>query len=77
MKMFLAPREAAALLGLSVRALARYRARGRGPVYYKFGASVRYTLEDLRQWAATGHPGRRSGRGGRPQDEEARAPRPR
>ena len=74
--MFHAPREAATFLGLSVRALARYRSRGRGPVYYKFGASVRYTLEDLRQWAATRPPGRRTDRARRPLDEESLELRP-
>ena len=49
--MFLPPREAASLLRLSVRTLSGYRIKGEGPAYYKFGRSIRYTLEDLRQWA--------------------------
>ena len=34
----------------------RYRCRGKGPVFYKFGERVRYTPDDLGQWAATRPP---------------------
>ena len=58
--MFLTPREAATLLGLSVRTLDRYRCNGKGPAFYKFGGRVRYTPDDLGQWAATRPPGRKA-----------------
>ena len=70
--MFLTPREAATFLGLSIRTLARYRSKGHGPAYYKLGGSVRYTLEDLRQWAVMGSPSQESGRDGEPPDEVPR-----
>ena len=57
-KMFLTPSEAATFVGLSVRTLSRYRSTGKGPVYYKFRRAIRYTLEELIQWAATRPPGR-------------------
>ena len=50
---FLRPREAAEILGLSPRALDRWRSRGLGPAYYKFGSAVRYRLSDLNAWAGT------------------------
>ena len=73
---FLAPREAGALLGLSVRTLSGYRSMGGGPAYYKFGRSIRYTLEDLRQWAESRRYVRGPDRTGSAPDEEAPAPRP-
>ena len=51
--MFLTPREAAELLGLSVRQLAHLRRTGQGPDYYRFGRLVRYRLQDLLEWAET------------------------
>ena len=39
--------EAARLLGLSVKTLRRWRWAGRGPVFRKIGASVRYAEVDL------------------------------
>ena len=74
--MFLTPREAATFLGLSVRALARYRCNGKGPVFYKFGGRVRYTLDDLGQWAATRSPGRNAARTEHALNEESLEPRP-
>lgn len=75
--MFLTPREAATVLCLSVRTLSKYRSAGKGPVYYKLGASVRYTLDDLRRWAESRTPGRESDRAGPPlEDEESLKPRP-
>lgn len=50
---FLRPREAAEILGLSPRALDRWRSRGLGPAYYKFGSAVRYRLSDLNAWAGS------------------------
>ena len=73
---FLTPEAAAAFLGLSVRTLATYRSGAAGPAYYKFGGRVRYTREDLQQWAATRPPAGRSGRAVSPRDEESLEPRP-
>lgn len=39
---YLAPREAAALLGVSVRGLEDLRRSGRGPAFVRVGRSVRY-----------------------------------
>jgi predicted DNA-binding transcriptional regulator AlpA len=40
-------RDAAALLGVSVRSLQAWRQRGEGPVYVKLGRLVRYRPADL------------------------------
>ena len=73
---FLAPRAAASLLRLSVRTLSGYRSKGDGPAYYKFGRSIRYTLEDLRQWAESRRQRQGPDRPRPPLDEEAPATRP-
>ena len=49
---YLDTREAAAWLGLSPKTLERYRVSGEGPVFHRFGARVRYLLEDLEEWAS-------------------------
>jgi len=49
-KRFLSPREAAAHLGLQESTLERWRIIGRGPRFRKFGAAVRYGVEDLELW---------------------------
>jgi hypothetical protein len=43
-------RDAARYIGVSAAALRAWRARGRGPVYYKISKSVRYRLADLDAW---------------------------
>jgi predicted DNA-binding transcriptional regulator AlpA len=43
-------KKAAALLGVSERTLERLRTDGEGPVYLKFGLTVRYDPADLRDW---------------------------
>ncbi len=48
---YMSTREAAAFLGLSPRTLDRYRVSGEGPVFHKFGSSVRYARSDLQSWA--------------------------
>ena len=73
--MFLTPREAATFLGLSVRTLARYRSNGKGPAFYKFGERVRYTPDDLGQWAATRPPDRKAARTEHALNEESLEPR--
>ena len=49
---YMSTREAAAFLGLSPRTLDRYRVSGGGPVFRKFGSSVRYARADLESWAS-------------------------
>lgn len=49
---FVRPREAAAILRLSVRFLDRCRMHGGGPAYYNFGNRIVYALGDLGVWAA-------------------------
>jgi len=48
---FLTPKETAAFLRLSVRALENYRANGGGPRYRKHGNKVVYPLENLIAWS--------------------------
>ena len=43
-------KEAARLLGLSVITLRNYRHQRRGPIYYKLGRSVRYSLKDIMEF---------------------------
>jgi predicted DNA-binding transcriptional regulator AlpA len=47
-------REAAAFLGLSKHTLRKYRMQGTGPIYYKIGGRVVYTVDDLRAYRETG-----------------------
>ena len=49
---FLRPREAAAILRLSVRTLDGYRTTGGGPAYFVFTKRITYTRTDLAKWAA-------------------------
>lgn len=45
------PKEAAEYLGVSVRLLQEWRARGVGPAFSKFGSRfVRYQRRDLDDW---------------------------
>ena len=48
---YLNNKQAAEYLGLSPRTLDRYRVKGSGPVYLKFGGRVRYLAADLEAWA--------------------------
>jgi predicted DNA-binding transcriptional regulator AlpA len=48
---FLTAKETAAFLGLSEITLARWRMKGVGPSYRKFGRRVRYAIADLIAWA--------------------------
>ena len=50
---YLNPQQAADWLGLSVKTLARYRVKGRGPVFHKFGGRIRYLHDDLETWAVS------------------------
>ena len=46
----LTPKDAAALLKVSVSWLAKARMRGDGPPYIKIGRSIRYSQAALEQW---------------------------
>lgn len=46
----LAPKQAAARLGVSVRALEEWRAAGTGPAWYRLGRLVQYSAGDLDAW---------------------------
>jgi predicted DNA-binding transcriptional regulator AlpA len=46
----LEPKEAAAILKVSLSWLAKARMSGEGPAFTKIGRSVRYTETDLLQW---------------------------
>ncbi len=43
--------QAARILGLSAKTLARYRVKAKGPVFPKLGGRVRYLRKDLDDWA--------------------------
>ena len=45
--------QAARLVGLAPKTLARYRCSGKGPVFCRFGNRVRYRREDVDDWAET------------------------
>jgi excisionase family DNA binding protein len=44
------PKQAARILGLSVRTLERHRIAGTGPRFARLGRLVRYRQNDLDQW---------------------------
>ena len=44
---YLSPRQAARILGLSTKTLARYRVKAQGPVFMKLEGRVRYLRKDL------------------------------
>jgi len=48
--LFLDTQQAARMLGLSAKTLARYRVTGEGPVFYRFGNRIRYLRDDLKVW---------------------------
>ena len=50
---YLSTREAADYLSLASRTLDRYRVRGTGPVFHRFGGRVRYLRSDLDAWASS------------------------
>ncbi len=45
--------EAASILRVSLTSLRRWRRQGNGPVFRKLGRSVRYRLEDMRDFVAS------------------------
>jgi hypothetical protein len=50
----LTPENTADILNVSVRTLANWRCMGEGPAYIKIGKSVRYALEDVKEFIAKG-----------------------
>jgi len=50
---FLREAEAAEYLGLSPKTLNGWRVAGTGPIFRRFGTSVRYAVEDLETFAAS------------------------
>lgn len=50
MKKLLNQKQASRLLNLSPRTLERFRADGRGPLFVRLGALIRYDLDDLMTW---------------------------
>lgn len=44
---YLTTKQAAKLLQLSPAALTNWRSKGGGPIYYKIGRSIRYSISDL------------------------------
>jgi predicted DNA-binding transcriptional regulator AlpA len=47
---FLRTPEAAVYLGLSARTLEKHRCYGTGPVYFKLGGRVVYSIDELERW---------------------------
>ena len=47
---YLTPQQAARILGLSAKTLARYRVKAKGPVFVKLEGRVRYLRKDLDEW---------------------------
>ena len=50
-KQYLSTGEAADFLTLSARTLDRYRVKGTGPMFHRFGGRIRYLRADLLEWA--------------------------
>lgn len=48
---FISERDAADYLGVSVKTVQAWRAKGDGPKFAKFGRAVRYQLNELTRWA--------------------------
>jgi excisionase family DNA binding protein len=48
----LGPEEVAALLGVPLRTIYRWRSRHEGPRGYRVGRHVRYRLDDVELWLA-------------------------
>ena len=61
-KDFLSTREAADMLLLSTRTLARWRMQRSDPGYRKFGRRVLYRLRDVKEWADGQRAGNRAWR---------------
>ncbi len=51
-KEYLTTEIASHVLAISQSTLKRMRQKGDGPVFYKFGRSIRYRYVDLKDWAS-------------------------
>jgi predicted DNA-binding transcriptional regulator AlpA len=51
-KEYLTAEEVSHKYGIAVGTLAQWRHHKKGPLFMKFGRSVRYRIEDLEKWAA-------------------------
>ncbi len=49
-ELYLSDREVAAVLGVSVALVRKWRLLGKGPVYRRLGRAVRYCSTDLGEW---------------------------
>jgi len=49
---FIDTKAAARILGMSADWLAHARIRGEGPPFVRFGGSIRYSVNKLREWGA-------------------------
>ena len=58
---YLDTQQAARILGLSAKTLARYRVTGEGPVFHRFGNRIRYLVDLLNAVAAITSGGATSG----------------
>lgn len=66
-------KEVAAVLGVSMSTLAKWRGKGNGPRYVKIGSQVRYRAVDVGEYIAIRGPGRgRLARLPHPHDGEGR-----
>ena len=45
-------KKASEILGISHNTLKKYRMIGGGPIFMKFGRTVRYDIVDLNEWAS-------------------------
>ena len=63
--LYITPDQLAARLGVSLAAVRKWKVRGTGPAFYKFGGALRYRLEDVERWEAACRvrPARGAGRG--------------
>jgi predicted DNA-binding transcriptional regulator AlpA len=76
MNLLLEPKQAARILGLSVRTLERHRLAGTGPRYARLGRLIRYRECDIAEWVdgalrtSTSQPGAPARRQGEHQRRE-------
>jgi len=71
--------EVASLIGVPVATMYEWRTRGRGPVAYRFGKHLRFSIADVEEWIESCREGRLSRSGGgedssHPHDRRGSAP---
>lgn len=67
----LSEKQAAGVLGLSIRTLQSWRLRGGGPMFVKAGRAVRYRTADLERWVEERRRESTSGTGSHEQRERS------